>query len=110
MLILAQSSLTAPDYGILMCYFALMVVIGLYFYRFMRRMKDYFSGGNTIPWWLSGVSFYMSSFSAFTFVAYSELAYKHGFVAVTLYWMTAPAVLIGALLLAWRWRRASSSA
>ncbi|UCD27705.1 MAG: hypothetical protein JSV03_11410 [Planctomycetota bacterium] len=105
-MILAAEQLQHGDYVVLVGYFILMLGIGAYFYRYMRGIGDYFSGGNRIPWWLSGVSFYMSSFSAFTFVAYSELAYKHGFVAVTLYWVTAPAVLIGALLLSWRWRRA----
>jgi SSS family transporter len=104
--LLAAGELLMADKVMLVGYFTLMVGIGVYFYRQMRGMKDYFSGGNRIPWWLSGVSFYMSSFSAFTFVAYSELAYKHGFVAVTLYWVTAPAVLLGALFVAGRWRRA----
>lgn len=103
---LAAGQLERADTIVVVGYFVLMLGIGAYYYRYMRGMKDYFSGGNRIPWWLSGVSFYMSSFSAFTFVAYSELAYKHGFVAITLYWTTAPAVLIGALLVAWRWRRA----
>lgn len=87
-------------------YFVLMLGIGGYFYRHMRAMKDYFSGGNRIPWWLSGVSFYMSSFSVAAFVQYSALAYKYGWVSVTLYWVTVPAMLISVFLLARRWRRA----
>ncbi len=51
----------------------------------------------------------MSSFSAFTFVAYSELAYKYGFVAVTAYWVTVPASLISAYFFAARWRRAATT-
>ena len=34
-----------------------------------------------MPWWLAGISFYLTGFSAFTFVAYSEMAYRFGFVA-----------------------------
>ncbi|MHC4441580.1 MAG: sodium:solute symporter family transporter [Planctomycetota bacterium] len=105
-MILASGQLQTGDYVVLVGYFILMLGIGIYFYRYMRGIGDYFSGGNQIPWWLSGVSFYMSSFSAFTFVAYSELAFKHGFVSVTLYWVATPAVLIGAYFLSWRWRRA----
>ena len=55
-----QRPLTGPDYFMLIGYFVLMLGIGVYFYRYMRGMKDYFSGGNTIPWWLSGISFYMT--------------------------------------------------
>lgn len=60
---LDSNQLQIPDYIVLVGYFALIMGVGVYFYRHMKGMKDYFSGGNTIPWWLSGVSFYMSSFS-----------------------------------------------
>lgn len=90
----------------LLGYFALMLAIGLYFYRYMRRMKDYFTGGNTIPWWLSGVSFYMTSFSVAAFVFYPSLCYRFGWVGVTLLWVAIPATLFSALLFAKKWRRA----
>ena len=63
-----QGRLASPDWLMIGGYFVLMLGIGAYFAGRMRRMKDYFSGGNTIPWWLSGVSFYMSSFSVAAFV------------------------------------------
>ncbi len=106
MAVLAAGQLHGADYAVLVGYFVLMLGIGAYFYRFMRGMKDYFSGGNRIPWWLSGASFYMSSFSVFTFVFYSGLAFKYGWVAITLYWVTVPATLFSVLLFAKRWRRA----
>ena len=98
--------LQTADHIIIAGYFALLVVIGLYFWRRMRHARDFFTGGNAIPWWLSGVSFYMTGFSAFTFVAYSEMAYRYGFVAVTLAWSAAAAMAFGTFLLASRWRRA----
>jgi len=103
---LAAAQLQSRDFIVIGGYFALMLGIGAYFFRYMRGMSDFFTGGNRIPWWLSGVSFYMTSFSAFAFVAYSALAFKYGFVAVTLYWVTVPAVFIGAVWIAGRWRRA----
>ena len=102
----AAAHLKTPDYLMLVGYFVLMLGIGVYFYRFMRGMKDYFSGGNSIPWWLSGVSFYMSSFSVFAFVSYSALAYKYGFVGVTLLWVSVPATIFSVTLFAKKWRRA----
>ncbi|MFO7973957.1 MAG: hypothetical protein R6V12_04910 [Candidatus Hydrogenedentota bacterium] len=101
-----QSSLQVPDYIMMTAYFLLMLAIGAYFYRYMRRMKDYFSGGNTIPWWLSGVSFYMSSFSVAAFIFYPSLCYRYGWVGVTLLWVAVPATLFSVLLFANRWRRA----
>lgn len=98
--------LRGPDYAMLVGYFILMLGIGAYFYRYMRGMKDYFTGANSIPWWLSGVSFYMSSFSVAAFVFYPSLCYRYGWVGVTLLWVAIPATLFSALLFGVRWRRA----
>ncbi|MBN1911717.1 MAG: hypothetical protein JW818_18395 [Pirellulales bacterium] len=106
MTLLATAQLAGPDYFVLVGYFVLMLGIGVYFYRFMRGMKDYFSGGNNIPWWLSGVSFYMSSFSATAFVFYPALCYKYGWVGVTALWVAVPATLFSVLFFAKKWRRA----
>ena len=101
-----QSHLQGPDYAMLVGYFVLMVAIGLYFYRHMHGIKAYFSGNNTIPWWLSGVSFYMTSFSALAFVTYPSLCYRYGWVGITALWVAVPATLFSTLLFAKRWRRA----
>jgi solute:Na+ symporter, SSS family len=102
----AQSQIRGPDYVMLVGYFVLMLGIGLYFYRYMRGMKVFFTGGNKIPWWLSGVSFYMSSFSAYAFVIYSGLCFKLGWVGVTLFWVMIPATIVSVTFFATRWRRA----
>lgn len=101
-----HGALRFPDYFMIIGYFILMLIIGMYFYRSMRGIKDYFSGGNNIPWWLSGVSFYMSSFSVAAFIFYPSLCYRHGWVGVTLLWVAVPATLFSALFLAYKWRRA----
>lgn len=100
------SQLALPDQIMLVGYFLLMLGVGFYFFRYMKGMKEYFTGSNRIPWWLAGVSFYMSSFSVAAFIQYSALAYKYGYVAVTLYWMTVPATLFAVVFFAKRWRRA----
>lgn len=102
----AITTLQKPDYFILIAYFVLMLGIGVYFYRYMEGMKDFFSGGNQVPWWLAGVSFYMASFSAFAFIYYSSVAYLHGWVAITLFYVTVPATMVGVIFFAKRWRRA----
>ncbi|MBN1461680.1 MAG: hypothetical protein JXA57_19280 [Armatimonadetes bacterium] len=106
MTVLAAAKLTGPDQFVLIAYFAIMMGIGLYFFRFMRGMKDYFSGGNTIPWWLSGVSFYMSSFSVTAFITYPALCFRYGWVGITLLWVAVPATLFSVILFAKKWRRA----
>ncbi|HEX7296171.1 MAG TPA: hypothetical protein VF251_10490 [Pyrinomonadaceae bacterium] len=101
-----QTGLHTADHIIIAGYFGLLTLIGLYFWKKMKHVRDFFTGGNAIPWWLAGVSFYLTGFSAFTFVAYSEMAYRFGFVAVTLAWSSAVGMVVGTLLLASRWRRA----
>lgn len=97
--------LHTADHIIIAGYFALLLGIGVYFWRRMKHVRDFFTGGNAIPWWLAGVSFYLTGFSAFTFVAYSEMAYRFGFVAVTLAWSSVAGMIIGTIFLAGRWRR-----
>jgi SSS family transporter len=98
--------LTLPDYIVIIGYFLVVLCVGLYFNKRQAASRDYFAGGHQVPWWLAGISHYMSSFSAFTFIAYSQIAYTNGWVAITLFWVTTPACIIGGLVFARRWRRA----
>lgn len=104
-----NSQLAFADFAIIVGFFAVMLAVGLYFSTRMRDLQDYFSGGRRVPWWLSGISLYMSAFSAFTFVAYSALAYQYGWVAVTVSWTTVPAMILSAYFFGPRWRRANSA-
>ena len=77
-------------------YFVVVLCVGLYFNKRQTASLEYFAGGHQIPWWLAGISHYMASFSAFTFIAYSQIAYTYGWVAITLFWAAAPACAMGA--------------
>ncbi len=101
-----RAPLTASDLVVIGGYFLLVIWVGLLFRKHMKGPEDYFAGGRNVPWWLAGVSHYMSSFSAFSFVAYAQMAYTYGWVAVTLFWVTVPACAAGGLLFARAWRRA----
>ena len=95
------------DYAVIAAFFAVMLGVGFYYSRRSKSSDQFFGNDKTVPWWLSGVSFYMNSFSALAFVMYSALAYKFGWVPVTVSWLSVPAVLLGAWFLAVRWRRAA---
>ena len=95
------------DYAVVAVFFAAMIGVGAWFSRKSKSTDQFFGGDRSIPWWLSGISFYMCSFSALAFVMYSALAYKYGWVPVTVSWLSVPAVLLGAKFLAVRWRRAA---
>ncbi|MES2221972.1 MAG: sodium/solute symporter [Acidobacteriota bacterium] len=98
--------LTTSDYLVIIGYFVLVLWIGIWFRNRLVTTKDYFAGGNQIPWWMAGISHYMSSFSAFAFIAYAQIGYMYGWVSVTLFWVTVPGCLAGGLFFAKRWRRA----
>ena len=99
--------LAYADYAVIAVFFAVMVGVGIYYSRRAKSDAQFFGGDKSVPWWLSGVSFYMNSFSALAFVMYSALAYQYGWVPVTVSWLSVPAVLLGAWFLAIRWRRAA---
>lgn len=103
-----EKSLAFADYAVIAVFFAVMIGVGTYYSRKSKSSDQFFGNDKTVPWWLSGVSFYMNSFSALAFVMYSALAYKFGWVPVTVSWLSVPAVLLGAWFLAVRWRRAAT--
>lgn len=98
--------LSLPDYLVVGGYFLIVLWVGFHFRKVLSGTKDYFAGGHQVPWWLAGVSHYMSSFSAFGFIAYAQLGYRYGWVSITLFWVGVPACILGGLIFAGRWRRA----
>jgi len=101
-----MNELALPDYLIILAYFLVVVGVGYYLARVVRKAKDYFAAGNVMPWWLAGISFYMASFSTMMFVIYSEISYNYGIVAMMVCWLGPPAFLLGSRFTAHRWRRA----
>ncbi|MES2390324.1 MAG: hypothetical protein V4555_01685 [Acidobacteriota bacterium] len=98
--------LSSADYLVVGGYFVLVLWIGIWFRNRLSTTNDYFAGGNQVPWWMAGISHYMSSFSAFSFIVYAQIAYTYGWVSVTLFWAAVPGCLAGGLFFAHRWRRA----
>lgn len=104
-----RAGLTALDYWVVVAFFAAMVGVGAFYARRQRTSDEFFGGDKSVPWYLAGVSYYMGSFSALAFVMYSALAYKYGWLPVTLSWLNVPVVLLATRFLAVRWRRAVKS-
>ncbi|MGD8778507.1 MAG: hypothetical protein PVH88_06045 [Ignavibacteria bacterium] len=95
-----------PDYLVILAYFLVIVLVGYYFKRYIRKAKDYFAAGNVMPWWLAGTSFFMASFSTLLFVIYSEISYKYGIVGIVIMWISPICILLGGYFTANLWRRA----
>lgn len=101
-----MTGLSIFDYLVVAAFFAVMIGVGIFYSRKSKSSGEFFGGDRTVPWYLAGVSYYMGSFSALSFVMYSALAYKYGWLPVTLSWLNVPVVLLVTWFLALRWRRA----
>jgi SSS family solute:Na+ symporter len=102
-------SVTAVDYVVIVLYMLSMLGVGAYFMHFNRGIADYFRGGNRIPWFVAGLSSFMSGFSAWTFTGAAGVAYQQGLVIVLMYFGNAASFLLGYWIFAVRWRRARIS-
>ncbi len=92
---------------IVMAVFALLIFsIGIAFTRMGSSSgQAFFEAGGETPWWINGLSLFISYFSAGTFVVWGSLAYKHGLVANSIQLTMAVSGLIVALFIAARWKR-----
>ena len=70
------------DYIIILLYFLGLIAVSVVMSRKIKNSEDMFIAGRNSSWWLSGVSSYMTIFSASTFVVWGGVAYKSGLVAV----------------------------
>ena len=70
------------DYIVIVVFTLGVLAAGMSFAKAGKNMKTFFAGGGAVPWWISGLSLFMSFFSAGTFVAWGSLAYMHGWVSV----------------------------
>ncbi|MBE3073090.1 MAG: hypothetical protein IMZ67_08955 [Acidobacteria bacterium] len=102
-------TVTLVDYAVIGLYLLLMLGIGAYFMRFNKGASDYFRGGSRIPWFVAGLSSFMSGFSAWTFTGAAGVAYQQGLVIVLMYIGNGLSFLLGYWLFAVRWRRARIS-
>jgi len=101
--------LAGADYAVILLYLAAVFGAGFLFTKVNRTGKDFFVGGNRIPWWAAGVSLYMSTFSAWMFTGAASFVYNTGWFGF-LYFAVKPAgFVVGFLLAAVRWRRARIS-
>ncbi|MCD4657105.1 MAG: hypothetical protein K8S87_06130, partial [Planctomycetes bacterium] len=93
------------DLASIIVYLLIMVVIAVFFSKFMKGAKDFFAGGRKIPWWVAGISLYMGLFSVWTFSGAAGMVYKTGWFGL-IYFATWPiGFFIGFMLTGVRYRR-----
>jgi SSS family transporter len=80
----------------LVVYLAGMLYLGYYFLKRENSTKDFFRGGERIPWWAAGMSIFATMLSAITFMAIPAKTYatdwRYFMMAVTIFIVAIPVV------------------
>ncbi|MDO6801320.1 sodium:solute symporter family protein [Wenyingzhuangia sp. 1_MG-2023] len=95
----------AIDISVILIFTLLVFICGMSFSKSGKNMKSYFAAGGALPWWMSGLSLFMSFFSAGTFVVWGSIAYKSGWVAVAIQWTMCIAGIIIGFFIAPKWQK-----
>ncbi len=97
--------MTVSDYLIILVYFIGLLTLGGVLGKKIKSSKEMFIAGKNSSWWLSGLSTYMTIFSAGTFVVWGGVAYRSGVVAIVVGLMLGIASVLVGLFLAGKWSR-----
>ncbi len=100
------SNLHQLDRIVIILFFGMLVVLGVWSFFKNKDSKDYYVAGGKLPWWLSGISHHVSGYSGAVFVAYAGLAYTHGF-SLYVWWAftVGLSILVSVKLFPIRWVR-----
>ncbi|MGC6430546.1 MAG: sodium:solute symporter family protein [Jejuia sp.] len=93
------------DIAVILVFTLLVFICGMSFSKAGKNMKSFFAAGGALPWWMSGLSLFMSFFSAGTFVVWGSIAYSSGWVAVTIQWTMCVAGIIIGFFIAPKWQK-----
>ena len=93
------------DYIVIAIYFLGLIAVIVIMSRKIKSSEDMFIAGRNSSWWLSGVSSYMTIFSASTFVVWGGVAYKSGLVAVVVAICLGIASMIVGKWISGKWRQ-----
>lgn len=92
------------DTIVIIIFSVFIMLVGFSFSKTGNNLKSFFAGGKSVSWLIAGLSLFMSFFSAGTFVAWGSIAYKYGWVAVTIQWTMCIGGLVTGIFLAPRWK------
>lgn len=97
--------MSTPDYIVLLIYLIGVFAVGVFFTGRNTTTAEMFAAGGQSPWWVAGLSGFMTMFSAGTFVVWGGIAYKYGMVAVVINICYGVSALLVGWTLAARWKR-----
>ena len=97
--------ITGYDYAIIAFYLLFMLGLGLFFRRLSKNTSDYFRAGGAMPWWITGISAWIASFSAWTFTGAAGKIYQTGTLVLCLYYSAIFPLAIVLIYTSFRFRR-----
>lgn len=97
------------DVLVLMLFLVGMIAIGYWASKKMTNTSEMFSAGGKSPWWMSGISAYMTMFSAGTFVVWGGVAYRLGVVSIIICMSMGLSALIAGYVFAGKWKESGAT-
>jgi Na+/proline symporter len=95
------------DWGIVVGYFVLCTLVGLFFTRRGGQSLDqYFLSGRQVPWWLAGTAMVATTFAADTPLVVTGLVASKGVAGNWLWWNFVMSGMLTVFFFARLWRRA----
>ena len=94
----AAAGFSTLDYTALIAYFAVLVMMGIYFASKGSSTDDFFLAGRRMPWWATGLSIYGTQLSSISFMAVPAKVYAtdwvYIFVQVSIIMVAVPVVFL----------------
>lgn len=87
------------DYVIVIAYLGGILLLGIYFRKFVHTSQDYFLGGKLMPFWAIGMSLVVSDIGAVDFVGAAGQVYRYGVAVANFDWIgCVPAMILAAFV------------
>ncbi len=97
--------ITSYDYIIIAFYLVFMLAVGLVFRKMSKNTSDYFRAGGAMPWWLTGASAWVFSFTAWTFTGAAGKVYESGLLVLCVFYATIFGLVVAIAVTCLRFRR-----
>jgi len=93
-------ALHGPDIAIIVIYFAMVILIGLYLKRHTQRGEGFFLAGREMTAWVAGLSFISANLGALELMGWAASSYQYGILTAHWYWIGAiPAMIFLGLVM-----------
>ncbi len=86
--------LNALDYGILVIYFGLVIVIGILARRAIVTSEDFLLAGRSLPAWVTGLAFISANLGAIEILGMAANGAQYGWSTVHFYWIGAVPAMV----------------